>query len=62
MRQGRLEEFKLISRAGGVCRIRNPFPGKMIILQRNGKPAEQLGGSIVEFPTIRGEEIEVRNA
>ena len=62
MRQGRLEEFKLISRAGGVCRIRNPFPGKMIILQRNGKPAEQLGGSIVEFATIRGEEIEVRNA
>jgi hypothetical protein len=61
MRHGKLEEVKLTSHAGGPCRIRNPFPGKMIVLHRNGKRAEQLRGSIIEFPTVQGEEIEVRN-
>lgn len=62
MTHGRIEFVEIQSRAGGECRLRNPWPGKPVTLSRNGRNAEGLAGSLLRFPSVRGETVRVRLA
>jgi hypothetical protein len=47
------------SQVGGECRLRNPWPDETVTLYRNGKKEKELSGSLLNFPTTRGETITV---
>ena len=53
----RIEFVEIQSQAGGECRLRNPWPNAALTLYRNGKKAEDLSGSLLAFPTARGETV-----
>jgi hypothetical protein len=57
MRKGAVEFVSLRSQAGGTCRLRNPWNAMTVTLHRNGKKAEDLSGSLLTFPTARGETV-----
>jgi len=57
MTNGEIEFVEIESQAGSPCRLRNPWPGETIVLERNGIESEHLAGEIVNFPTTRGETI-----
>jgi hypothetical protein len=57
MRGGRIEFVQVKSQAGGECRLRNPWPDAMVTLYRDSKKAEDLSGSLLTFPTAKGETI-----
>ncbi|MEP9360401.1 glycoside hydrolase family 95-like protein [Sphingomonas sp. KR3-1] len=56
MTRGAVTRLELRSKAGAPCRLRNPFPAA-VTLQRDGRPAETLTGSLLSFPTRMGETI-----
>ena len=56
MRNGAVEFVEVESQAGVPCRLRNPFVGS-VALHRDGKPAETLDGTLLEFATRKGERI-----
>lgn len=62
IRKGTISEVKLISHAGSVCKLRNPFPGREVQLHRNQHAAELLSGEILEFHTDHEEEIVISAA
>jgi hypothetical protein len=51
---------RIVSERGTPCALRNPWPGKKTRLIRKGKPAEELSGDILKFPTGTGETLELR--
>lgn len=57
MKAGKIEYVRIESQAGGECRLRNPWPGSAVTLRRDGNKAEDLSGSLLAFPTRRGETI-----
>ncbi|MEK7407638.1 MAG: DUF5703 domain-containing protein [Acidobacteriota bacterium] len=57
MRQGQIEFVELLSQAGAECRLRNPWGEGPVTLHRDGKASETLRGSLLRFPTRRGERI-----
>ena len=59
MDKGRIEFVQIQSKVGGECRLRNPWPGKVVTLYRDGEKAEDLSGSLLRFPTVAGETITV---
>ncbi len=52
---GNPEVVEIQSKVGGECRVSNPWPGKILSLFRNGKKSEEISGSLLKFPTTRGE-------
>jgi hypothetical protein len=58
MRAGSVEFVELVSQAGAECRLRNPFSGD-VTLHRDRKKSETLRGSLLQFPTRKGERIVV---
>ena len=50
---------EILSRAGNECRLRSPWGGAAVELYRNGARAENLHGSLLEFPTHHGETVVV---
>ena len=56
MKDGQVEFVELESQAGGECRLRNPFAGAVGVY-RDGGQAETLRGSLLQFPTRRGERL-----
>jgi hypothetical protein len=61
MRDGVVEFVELESRAGVRLKLRNPFGGSAA-LYRDGKAAETLSGTLLEFGTRKGERIVVVRA
>lgn len=59
MRQGRIGFVELESQAGAECRLRNPWGDGEVTLYRDGKKSENLRGSLLRFPTRKGERIVV---
>jgi hypothetical protein len=59
MEKGVIEFVELQSLAGGVCRLRNPWPGRPADLYRNGKKAASLNSDVFEVDTARGETVVV---
>jgi hypothetical protein len=58
MQGGSVRLLESYSNAGSTCRLRNPY-SRSIDLYRNGKRAESLSGSLLEFKTAKGESIAV---
>jgi hypothetical protein len=54
-RNGNVQFIELRSRAGGECRLRNPWVDGDITLFRNGKQAEEVGGRLLKFNTAKDE-------
>lgn len=62
MKAGKIEYVRIESQAGGECRLRNPWPGVTVSLERNAEQAEELSGSLLRFSTERGEIVTVRTS
>jgi len=58
MRDGQVEFVEIESQAGAQCRLRNPFSGDAA-LYRDGKQAETLRGSLLQFATRKSERLVV---
>ncbi len=56
MKKGRVEFVEVESLAGAECRLRNPWGDRAVV---NGKP---MAGSLLTFPTRKGERIRVTPA
>ncbi len=59
MKKGKIGFVKIESRAGGACRINNPWPAKKVDLYRSGKKAESISGTLVTFSTTPGEVVTI---
>jgi hypothetical protein len=57
VQQGKIEFVEFYSQKGGPCRAQNPWPDTQVTLYRNGKPAEELSGKLLAFPTASGEKL-----
>jgi hypothetical protein len=57
IRQGRIGFVELESKAGAECRLRNPWGEGEVTLYRDGKKSENLRGSLLRFPTRKGERV-----
>ncbi|UCC98804.1 MAG: hypothetical protein JSW66_02710 [Phycisphaerales bacterium] len=55
MEKGQIEFVQIRSNAGGECRLRNPWPGAAVTLYRDARRVRDLAGSLLTFPTQRGE-------
>jgi hypothetical protein len=55
MNNGNIDVVEITSQAGSVCRIRNPWPGKEVILYRNGKRWKKSSEDLVVFSTQKGD-------
>jgi hypothetical protein len=56
--KARIESLEIESLSGAECRLRNPFD-RAVTLHRDGRTAETLTGSLLRFPTRKGEKIGV---
>lgn len=59
LKNGKIEQVKIISDKGRICKLENPWPKKAVQLSRNGKKAELLNGEILTFTTNENEVIEI---
>lgn len=55
MDKGRIEFLQIKSKAGGECRLRNPWSNRTVTLERNGRKPEDLSGRLLKFSTVGGE-------
>jgi hypothetical protein len=60
VKAGQIEYVRIESQAGGECRLRNPWPGTMVALERSTGRAEELSGSLLRFSTEEGEVVTIR--
>jgi len=52
-----VEYVKVVSEQGRDCTVVNPWPGKKVLLYRNGRKAETLEGERLIFKTSKGEKL-----
>lgn len=57
LRKGKVEFVELVSQRGSTCKLRNPWGNGAVTLYRNGRKAQELKGSLLEFETANGEDI-----
>ncbi len=60
MQAGKIEFVQVKSRIGGECRLRNPWPGATVTLERDGTKAQDLSGDLLRLATTKGEVITIR--
>jgi hypothetical protein len=53
------ESVEILSQSGLSCTLENPWPGKKVILFRDGKRTGILQGNVLKFNTSKDEEIEL---
>ncbi|WP_109698887.1 glycosyl hydrolase family 95 catalytic domain-containing protein [Chitinophaga deserti] len=53
-------DVKIISEKGRICTLVNPWPGKKVLLIRNGKKSEVISGSRISFKTATNETIGIQ--
>lgn len=54
---GAVGPVEIVSNAGSLCRLQNPWGESAVTLTRDGRRGEMLRGALLEFPTRRGERI-----
>ncbi len=59
-KNGRVGDLMIVSEKGRDCFVQNPWPAGPVVLYRNGKKAETLGGGIIRFSTTMGEIVSIR--
>jgi hypothetical protein len=57
LRDGIIGGVKIESEKGRRCTVQNPWPGRKVLLTRNGEAAESVSGERLAFPTASGESI-----
>lgn len=57
---GIVTDVKILSEKGKQCTVINPWPGKKVVLIRNGKKAETIDGSRLSFKTSVREMITIK--
>jgi hypothetical protein len=57
IRSGNIEFVEIESTAGAECRLRNPWGGVEVTLFRDGNKSAVVRGSLLTFPTRKGERI-----
>lgn len=55
MKKEKVAFAEIISQAGQECRIRNPWPGKVVIMYRNGKRWKEYKQDLILFQTVKGD-------
>jgi len=55
LQSGNIQDVRIVSERGQPCALRNPWPGKKVLLARDGKAAESIAGDLVKFNTRAGE-------
>ena len=60
LKDGMISDVKIKSEKGKPCTIINPWPGKKVVLIRNGKKAETIDGSRLSFKTSISEMITIK--
>jgi hypothetical protein len=59
LQDGEVKSLVIESEKGRECKLLNPWPGRRLVLQRNGREAETLGGEIIQFNTQATERIAI---
>jgi hypothetical protein len=59
MAAGKVEFVRVESQAGGECRLRNPWPGATVALERSAGKAQELSGDLLRFSTTKGEVVTI---
>ncbi len=54
MKGGSIQFVEIASQRGGVCRIRNPWPGTRVAVQCNGRKITTTSDFLLEFRTKKG--------
>ncbi len=57
---GKVQRVLIVSEKGKPCFVQNPWPGKTVVLYRNGRKAESVNGPQFKFQTAAGEDIALR--
>jgi len=57
MQQGKINFVELYAQQTETCRLQNPWPGKSVVVFRNGKRAHIVKGKFLELPTNKGDRI-----
>ena len=60
LKDGAVGPVKILSEQGRNCTVANPWPGRRVVLSRDGRQAETIEGERFTFKTARGETIELR--
>jgi hypothetical protein len=60
LKSGVVGPVNILSEQGRNCTVANPWPGKRVVLHRDGRQAETIEGERFTFKTARGETIELR--
>ena len=55
--KGQVRYVRIVSERGRACVLVNPWPGKAVVLYRNGRKGGTLRGERLKFATSVGEEI-----
>ena len=58
---GLISNVSILSEKGKLCTLINPWPGKRVVLIRNGKTGETVSGDRISFQTSPNEEIKLRS-
>jgi hypothetical protein len=56
-KDGKIGVVTVVSHAGAISRLQNPWPGRDVQLTRDGQPPERHQGALLTFPTSRGERL-----
>ena len=59
LKSGRIEMVEILSEKGSICKIKNPWEGKVQLI-RDGKLAEVIQGELLSFKTHENEKIELQ--
>ena len=57
LKNGVVAGVRIVSEKGRACTVQNPWPGKTVLVTRNGISAESLAGNRFTFRTALGEEL-----
>ena len=61
MTNGIVSDVTILSEKGKRCTLINPWPGKKVLLLRNGKTAETVRGSRISFKTTINEAVAIKS-
>ena len=57
MKKGQIECVEVVSQSGSSCKLRNPWPGRKVVLYRNGKQEAVKNDSLISVETNKGDRL-----
>ena len=56
MNNEKIEFVEIFSKAGEICRLRNPWPGTEVTIYQNDKKQKEEKGGLITFNTQKNEQ------